>query len=35
MGLDATAPLGEARCEYERVWYETVDVSQYGVKGEM
>jgi 2,5-furandicarboxylate decarboxylase 1 len=35
MGLDATAPLGEARREYERVWYEPVDVSQYGVKSEM
>jgi 2,5-furandicarboxylate decarboxylase 1 len=33
MGLDATAPLGEARREYERVGYQAVDLSQYGVKG--
>ena len=32
MGLDATAPLGEARREYERVEYEPVDFVQYGVK---
>jgi 2,5-furandicarboxylate decarboxylase 1 len=35
MGLDATAPMGQARHEYERIWYETVDVSQYGVKSEI
>ena len=29
MGLDATAPLGEARKGYERVQYEPVDPSQY------
>jgi len=33
MGLDATAPLGEARRGYERVRYEPVDLAQYGVKG--
>jgi len=32
MGLDATAPLGEARRGYERVRYGTVDLAQYGVK---
>ncbi|MEE8392186.1 MAG: UbiD family decarboxylase [Anaerolineae bacterium] len=32
MGLDATAPLGEARREYERARYEPVDLSLYGVK---
>ena len=32
MGLDATAPLGEARRNYERVPYESVDLAQYGVK---
>jgi 2,5-furandicarboxylate decarboxylase 1 len=35
MGLDATAPLGEARREYERVRYMPVDLQQYGVKGDM
>ena len=35
MGLDATAPLGEARRGYERVPYEPVDLTQYGVKGEI
>jgi len=35
MGLDATAPLGEARREYEKVRYMPVDVQRYGVKGEM
>jgi UbiD family decarboxylase len=30
MGLDATAPLGEARRGYERVRYEPVDLAQYG-----
>jgi 2,5-furandicarboxylate decarboxylase 1 len=34
MGLDATAPLGEARRGYERVPYEPVDLAQYGLKGE-
>jgi len=33
MGLDATAPLGEARRGYERVQYGPVDLAQYGVKG--
>jgi len=33
MGLDATAPLGEARRGYERVQYEPVDLSQYDLKG--
>jgi len=32
MGLDATAPLGEARREFERVSYERVDPKQYGLK---
>jgi len=32
MGLDATAPLGEARQGYERVQYGPVDLAQYGVK---
>ncbi len=32
MGLDATAPLGEARRGYERVPYEPIDLAQYGVK---
>jgi len=31
MGLDVTAPLGEARRGYERVRYEPVDLAQYGV----
>ena len=31
MGLDATAPLGEIRREYERVQYEPVDLRQYGL----
>jgi len=35
MGLDATAPLGEARRGYERVGYEPVDWAQYGVKDEI
>ena len=35
MGLDATAPLGEARRGYERVQYEPVDLAQYGVKGKV
>ena len=35
MGLDAMAPLGEARRGYERVWYEPVHLVQYGVKGKM
>jgi len=30
MGLDATAPLGEARGGYERVRYGPVDLEQYG-----
>jgi len=33
MGLDATAPLGEARRGYERARYEPVNRAQYGVKG--
>jgi len=33
MGLDATAPLGEARRGYERVRYGSVDLAQYGLKG--
>jgi 2,5-furandicarboxylate decarboxylase 1 len=32
MGLDATAPLGEARREYERAQYVPVDLSLYGVR---
>jgi 2,5-furandicarboxylate decarboxylase 1 len=32
MGLDATAPLGEARRGYERVRYGSVDLTQYGMK---
>lgn len=32
VGLDATAPLGEARQGYEEVRYEPVDLAQYGVK---
>jgi UbiD family decarboxylase len=32
MGLDATAPLGAARRDYERVPYEPVDLAQYHVK---
>lgn len=32
MGLDATAPLGEARRDYERVSYEPVDLARYGMK---
>jgi 2,5-furandicarboxylate decarboxylase 1 len=35
MGLDATAPLGEARRGYERVGYGPVDLTQYGMKGQM
>ncbi len=35
MGLDATAPLGEARRGYEKVQYGLVDLAQYGVKGKM
>ncbi|RLC74638.1 MAG: UbiD family decarboxylase [Chloroflexi bacterium] len=35
MGLDATAPLGEARRGYERAQYEPVKLARYGVKGEM
>ena len=35
MGLDATAPLGEARRGYERVRYEPVDLTQYRVKGRL
>jgi UbiD family decarboxylase len=31
MGLDATAPLGEARREYERARYVPVDLSLYGI----
>jgi 2,5-furandicarboxylate decarboxylase 1 len=31
MGLDATAPLDEARRGYERARYERVNVAQYGV----
>ena len=34
MGLDATAPLGEARRGYERVQYGLVDLAQYGMKEE-
>ncbi|MDY7079516.1 MAG: UbiD family decarboxylase [Chloroflexota bacterium] len=34
MGLDATAPLGETRREYERARYGQVELAQYGVKGE-
>jgi len=33
MGLDATAPLGEARQGYERVRYGSVDLAQYDMKG--
>ena len=33
VGLDATAPLGEARRGYERVQYGPVDLAQYGLKG--
>jgi len=33
MGLDATAPLGEARRGYEQVRYAPVDLTQYGGKG--
>jgi UbiD family decarboxylase len=32
MGLDATAPLGEKRREYEKAKYEPVDLGHYGVK---
>jgi len=35
MGLDATAPLGEARRGYERIRYGSVDPVQYSVKGKM
>lgn len=31
MGLDATAPLGEARREYARVTYSPLEMAQYGV----
>ncbi len=33
MGLDATAPLGEARRGYEKARYASVDLAQHGVKG--
>jgi UbiD family decarboxylase len=33
MGLDATAPLGEARRGYEPVRYAPLDLTQYGLKG--
>jgi len=33
MGLDATAPLGEARREYERVTYRGIDLTQFDVHG--
>jgi 2,5-furandicarboxylate decarboxylase 1 len=32
MGLDATAPLGEARRGYERMRYGPVDLTQYGMR---
>jgi len=32
MGLDATAPLGEARRGYERIRHGPVDLAQYGVR---
>ena len=32
MGLDATAPLGASRADYEQVAYATVDLSRYGVE---
>ena len=32
MGLDATAPLGQARRAFERVAYEQVDRKKYGLK---
>lgn len=32
MGLDATAPLGESRADYERIDYAAVDLSRYGVE---
>ena len=32
MGLDATAPLGEKRREYEKVQYAPVNLAQYGVE---
>lgn len=32
MGLDATAPLGNARRNYERVVYRAVDLSEYDVQ---
>jgi 2,5-furandicarboxylate decarboxylase 1 len=35
MGLDATAPLGEARSGYERVRYQPVDLAQFDIKGEV
>jgi 2,5-furandicarboxylate decarboxylase 1 len=35
MGLDATAPLGDARRGYERVRYAPVDLTQHGVKGKI
>jgi UbiD family decarboxylase len=31
MGLDATAPLGPLRAEYERVAYGSVDLARYGL----
>ena len=35
MGLNATAPLGETRREYERAEYEPVDLSRYGIKDKL
>lgn len=35
MGLDATAPLGEDRQGYVRVGYESLDLTQYGLKGKV
>jgi UbiD family decarboxylase len=32
MGLDATAPLGRVRRDYERVAYRAVDLTKYGVE---
>jgi UbiD family decarboxylase len=32
MGLDATAPLGEARSGFEKAQYEPIDLSQYSLK---
>jgi UbiD family decarboxylase len=34
MGLDATAPLGEARREHEKIRYRPVNLAQYGVREE-